>query len=350
MNGAVVIFVESVAKANKEEGNSSTTEQAECVEAGPISAAAEHDSEEGVMEEEENMCKAPLLKRKQAGEACGSKSKARKPAASREQEEEQIDTDSECSDEETGSSGGEEEMEDCGTDSQPLTDSQMPSASQLGEMYSVKGISRQTRNILNQWSNRLSAEEHEMLREYSSGAEVPDKRDPFPELSLSVDQSGLDKPMGISKSMELQPHALQRVSPVVWTGATEPQIQRATEPQSHGATEPQSQRATEPQSQMATTLQGHRATDVQEADRVHAQGPQSHRVVGTQSHRATESKGHEATGPQSHRVKGPQRQGATGPQSHGAKGATGPRGQGATEDHQAVDCLLCSGLQKHLED
>ena len=124
----------------QEEGNSSTTEQAECVEAGPISAAAEHDSEEGVMEEEENLCKAPLLKRKQAGEACGSKSKARKPAASREQEEEQIDTDSECSDEETGSSGGEEEMEDCGTDSQPLTDSQMPSASQLGEMYSVKSI------------------------------------------------------------------------------------------------------------------------------------------------------------------------------------------------------------------
>ena len=61
--------------------------------------------------------------------------------------------------------------------------------------------SRQTRNILNQWSNRLSAEEHEMLREYSSGVEVPDEGDPFPELSLSVDQSGLDKPMAISKSM-----------------------------------------------------------------------------------------------------------------------------------------------------
>ena len=133
----------------QEEGNSSTTEQAECVEAGPISAAAEHDSEEGVMEEEENLCKAPLLKRKQAGEACGSKSKARKPAASREQEEEQIDTDSECSDEETGSSSGEEEMEDCGTDSQPLTDSQMPSASQLGEMYSVKSISKETKNMKN---------------------------------------------------------------------------------------------------------------------------------------------------------------------------------------------------------
>ena len=60
---------------------------------------------------------------------------------------------------------------------------------------------QQTRNIFNQWSNRLSAEEHEMLREYSSGAEVPDEGDPFPELSLSVDQSGLDKPMGFSKSM-----------------------------------------------------------------------------------------------------------------------------------------------------
>ncbi|CAL8292808.1 unnamed protein product [Arctogadus glacialis] len=43
-------------------------------------------------------------------------------------------------------------MEDCGTDSQPLTDSQMPSASQLGEMYSVKsirGFLQETKNMKN---------------------------------------------------------------------------------------------------------------------------------------------------------------------------------------------------------
>ena len=39
-----------------------------------------------------------------------------------------------------------------------------------------------------------------MLRDYFSGADVPDEGDPFPELGLSVDQTGLVKPMVLSKS------------------------------------------------------------------------------------------------------------------------------------------------------
>ena len=60
--------------------------------------------------------------------------------------------------------------------------------------------SRHTRHIVAQWNNRLSREEKEMLRDYFSGAELPDEG-AFPELRLSVDQTGLTKPMGISKSM-----------------------------------------------------------------------------------------------------------------------------------------------------
>ena len=44
-----------------------------------------------------------------------------------------------------------------------------------------------------------------MLRDYFSGADVPDEGDPFPELGLSVDQTGLGKPMGFSNAtMDLQ--------------------------------------------------------------------------------------------------------------------------------------------------
>ncbi|CAL8292541.1 unnamed protein product [Arctogadus glacialis] len=58
---------------------------------------------------------------------------------------------------------------------------------------------------MNQWISRLTSEEREMLRDYFSGADVPDEGDPFPELGVSVDQTGLLKPMGLSKSrMELQ--------------------------------------------------------------------------------------------------------------------------------------------------
>ena len=63
-----------------------------------------------------------------------------------------------------------------------------------------------TRDIMNQWISRLTSEGREMLRDYFSGADVPDEGDPFPELGLSVDQTGLaQKPLSLSKSrMDLQ--------------------------------------------------------------------------------------------------------------------------------------------------
>ena len=68
----------------QEKGDDIITEPAESVEAGPSSAAVEQsDSEGGLMEEEDSRCKAPLLKKKQARETCGSK--AKKTAAREEQ-------------------------------------------------------------------------------------------------------------------------------------------------------------------------------------------------------------------------------------------------------------------------
>ncbi|CAL8356460.1 unnamed protein product [Boreogadus saida] len=113
------------------EKGDNVTEPAESVEAGPSSAAVEQsDGEGGLMEEEDRRCKAPLLKRKQTSETCGSK--AKKTA---DGEEKEVQTES--SGEETESSEEEEEMVDCVTDSQPLTDSPLASASQLDGMYSV---------------------------------------------------------------------------------------------------------------------------------------------------------------------------------------------------------------------
>ena len=64
--------------------------------------------------------------------------------------------------------------------------------------------SRHTRDIINKWISRLTSEEREMLRDYFSGADVPDEGDPFPELGRSVDQTGMVN-MGLSKSrMDLQ--------------------------------------------------------------------------------------------------------------------------------------------------
>ena len=57
--------------------------------------------------------------------------------------------------------------------------------------------SRHTRNIINQWTIKLTSKEREMLRDYFSGADVPDEGEPFPELGLSVDQTGLGKPRWI---------------------------------------------------------------------------------------------------------------------------------------------------------
>ena len=87
----------------QEEGNNAVKEPAESVEVGPIPAAAEECSvsDVGLMEEEETACRTPLLKRKRGSQNCASKAKI--SAASGEQEE-------------------------------PLTDSQLFSASQLDEL------------------------------------------------------------------------------------------------------------------------------------------------------------------------------------------------------------------------
>ena len=128
----------------QKEGNNAVKESAETVEAGLIPAAEGcSGSEEGLMEEED-VCKPPLLKRKQGSETCGSK--AKKAAASGEQEE------SVSSDEQAEVQSEEEEMEDGATDSQPLTDSTQLSASQLEELYTVHSIQmflQKTKNMKN---------------------------------------------------------------------------------------------------------------------------------------------------------------------------------------------------------
>ncbi|CAL8310716.1 unnamed protein product [Boreogadus saida] len=92
----------------QKEGNNAVKESAETVEAGPIPAAAEGCSGS----EEDTVCKPPILKRKQGSETCGSK--AKKAAASGEQEE-QIKSVSSDEQAEVQSSE-EEEMEDGATD------------------------------------------------------------------------------------------------------------------------------------------------------------------------------------------------------------------------------------------
>ena len=125
----------------QEEGNDAVQEPAESIEAGPIPATAEEcsSSEEGLMEEEDTVCKTPLLKRKQGSETCGSK--AKKVAGSEGQEGQ---TESESS--------GEEEEEEEMEEGQPLTDSPMLSASQLDELYTVHSIQmflQKTKNMKN---------------------------------------------------------------------------------------------------------------------------------------------------------------------------------------------------------
>ncbi|CAL8314845.1 unnamed protein product [Arctogadus glacialis] len=81
------------------------------------------------MEEEDSRCKAPLLKRKQTSETCGSKAKKTADGEEKEVQTESSGEETESSEEE------EEEMVDCVTDSQPLTDSPLASASQLDGMF-----------------------------------------------------------------------------------------------------------------------------------------------------------------------------------------------------------------------
>ena len=54
---------------------------------------------------------------------------------------------------------------------------------------------RHTRDILNEWIKRLTDDELEMLLDYFRGTEVPNERDPFPELGIGVDTSGLTGPL-----------------------------------------------------------------------------------------------------------------------------------------------------------
>lgn len=52
-----------------------------------------------------------------------------------------------------------------------------------------------TRDILNEWTKRLSSEDLDMLCDYHTGTETPDEGDPFPELGLEMDQTGLANPL-----------------------------------------------------------------------------------------------------------------------------------------------------------
>lgn len=48
---------------------------------------------------------------------------------------------------------------------------------------------------------RLSSDELELLREYHAGTETPDEGDPFPELSLEIDQTGFPGPLLVYNPM-----------------------------------------------------------------------------------------------------------------------------------------------------
>ncbi|KAK1901664.1 putative 149 kDa protein [Dissostichus eleginoides] len=46
--------------------------------------------------------------------------------------------------------------------------------------------------ILNEWIQRLTDDDMEMLREYSNRKETPDEGDPFPDIGILADQDGLE--------------------------------------------------------------------------------------------------------------------------------------------------------------
>lgn len=49
---------------------------------------------------------------------------------------------------------------------------------------------RQTRNVLQKWTERLTKGERNMLQEYCVGVETPDGSDPFPELGFAPKLDG----------------------------------------------------------------------------------------------------------------------------------------------------------------
>ena len=89
-----------------------------------------------MIEEEDTACKTPLLKRKQGSETYGSK--AKKSAASGEQEEQTESLSNEEEEEQAESESSEEDETEVGAaDSQSLTDSPLFSASQFDELCKV---------------------------------------------------------------------------------------------------------------------------------------------------------------------------------------------------------------------
>lgn len=52
-----------------------------------------------------------------------------------------------------------------------------------------------TGEILHEWREELSSEEMEMLQDYHNRTEIPDEEDPFPELGLDLNQTGLKSPL-----------------------------------------------------------------------------------------------------------------------------------------------------------
>ncbi|KAK3545698.1 hypothetical protein QTP70_011272 [Hemibagrus guttatus] len=51
---------------------------------------------------------------------------------------------------------------------------------------------RRTEDIIQRWTNKLSEDELNLIKEYHDGAETPDKGDPFPELELLPDLNGYE--------------------------------------------------------------------------------------------------------------------------------------------------------------
>ena len=117
-----------------QEKGDNVTEPAESVEAGPSSAAVEQSDSEGGLMEETVGVRLPFLKGNRPVKPVALKQRKQQLGRSRQSSEE------------------EEEMEDCVTDSQPLTDSPLASASQLDGMYSVHSIQvflKKTKNMKN---------------------------------------------------------------------------------------------------------------------------------------------------------------------------------------------------------
>ncbi|KAJ4933113.1 hypothetical protein JOQ06_029949, partial [Pogonophryne albipinna] len=75
-----------------------------------------------------------------------------------------------------------------------IVDAAGPALHNTEAVASLLGLksARHTRTILNEWIQRLSDNEMEMLREYSNRKETPDEGDPFPDIGILADQDGLE--------------------------------------------------------------------------------------------------------------------------------------------------------------